>query len=172
MSVLRAPISPVSVPESSLKGVGAEAPENGVALAWSCSHFPAKGGSGRKGATVAGLHPRGREATVILAAPVWELETLARQSRGRGGSRSAGGPGREQLFSLSLTSNLDSKCLLEGHLPPTLLSSQLHLCRGTGQVVALSNLCRLSPKRALTCGGSSSVQSQLNGVLLQSGCGR
>lgn len=148
MSVLRAPISPVAVPESSPKGVGAAAPENGAVLAWSCPHFPAQGGSGGKGATAAGLHGRGREAAVISAAPVWELETLARQSRGHCGSKSAGGPAENNFFLclfLSLTSNLDM--IARGTFAPTLLSSQLHLCRGTGQVVALSNFVSFCPLR-------------------------
>lgn len=55
-------------------------------------------------------HPRGREATVILAAPVWELETLAHQSRDTKGA-GAQEARRDQLLFLcpfpSLTSNLD-----------------------------------------------------------------
>lgn len=74
MSVLRAPISHLCSRISPERRGRSTAPENGR----SYPHLPALGGSGGKGATNAGLHPRGREATVILAAPVWELETLAR----------------------------------------------------------------------------------------------
>lgn len=60
------PVSPVSVPESSLKGVGAAAPENGAALAWSCPHVPRSGWEWRKRSHRRSRHPPGEEGHSYL----------------------------------------------------------------------------------------------------------
>lgn len=172
----------ISGPDAARRGVGV-APENSRGRPCVDLGGPLQGGSGEEEKPQRlEACARGSETAVILVAPFWEPETLARtMARTRREEAQRGQLPFLLLSDLSPWTWLSPNCQRDTFPLPFLLSL-LHLRRvgeegrgKTGKVVTPSNFLSFCPLRrpeALTCGGSSPVQNQLNGGLLQPGCGR